>query len=105
MNILVILLILIALAILIQPLMDWYCYEELKEKFGGVGVYDSLYSNDGIQDIYLTVNNDRRGYYDPYAYWSGYPWWLPTRNLNSMVFYPYLYDYYADRYGRRWPYW
>ena len=30
--------------------MDWYCYEEMTERFGGVGVYDSLYSNDGIQD-------------------------------------------------------
>jgi|SRR5579872_7429555 len=69
------------------------------------GALQSLYSNDGAQDIYLTVPNDGDGCYDPYKYWRGVTWDLPTRNLNRMVFYPYLYEYYVDRYNCLWPYW
>jgi hypothetical protein len=75
-----------------------------RERFGAL---QSLYSNDGIQDAYLTVENDPDNptIYDPYAYWRGVAWDLPTRNLNRMVYYPYLYENYIDRYGRVYPYW
>ena len=75
-----------------------------QEQFGAL---QSLYSNDGIQDAYLTVENDPDNptIYDPYAYWRGIAWDLPTRNLNRMVYYPYLYENYIDRYGRVYPYW
>ena len=80
------------------------------------GALQSLYANDGIQDINLTVNNDNGwgygghypGYglgYDGYRYWRGVPWYLPTRNLHRVSYYPYLYEYYLDRYGRFYPYW
>lgn len=68
------------------------------------GALQSLYSNDGIQDAHLTVHN-HECQYDPYVYWRGIPWNLPTRNLNRMVFYPYLYEYHIDRYARMYPYW
>jgi hypothetical protein len=68
------------------------------------GALQSLYSNDGIQDRYLTLENDPE-YYDPYKYWRGIPWNLPTRNLNRLTFYPYLYENYVDRYGVMYPYW
>ena len=71
------------------------------EHYGGL---QSLYSNDGIQDIHLTVNNvsDRYGYgYNPYM-WR-YPWYLPTRGMYSY-YYPYMGDYFFDRYGILYPY-
>ena len=68
------------------------------------GALQSLYSNDGIQDAYLTIENDRTQY-DPYKYWRGISWDLPTRNLNTLIYYPYLYEYYIDKYGVLWPYW
>lgn len=93
--------------------------EEKEENFNGA--LQSLYSNDGIQDIHLTVNNDNNGWggwnnyggswggygwgFDPYRYWRGIPWYLPTRNLSRVTYYPYLYEYYLDRYGRFYPYW
>jgi hypothetical protein len=68
------------------------------------GALQSLYSNDGIQDAYLT--NEQDGiYYDPYKYWRGVPWDLPTRNLNKMSYYPYLHEYHLDRYAMLYPYW
>jgi hypothetical protein len=88
------------------------------ETFGGNGALQSLYSNDGIQDLYLTVNNDNTDWSgwsdynwgdelsaDPYRYWRGLPWYLPTRNLTQVTYYPYLYEYNIDRYGRFYPYW
>lgn len=97
--------IIIALFILYELLLWLYDstirINKCKEDFGAL---QSLYSNDGIQDLHLTVHNDR-GYYDPYRYWRGIPWNLPTRNLNRIVFYPYLYEYYVDRYARLYPYW
>lgn len=69
------------------------------------GALQSLYSNDGIQDSYLTVNDDDKLEYDGYRYWRGVPWDLPTRNLDRIVYYPYLYEYHIDRYGRSYPYW
>jgi hypothetical protein len=68
------------------------------------GALQSLYSNDGIQDRYLTLENDAQ-YYDPYQYWRGIPWNLPTRGLDKLVFYPYLYENFVDRYGVLYPYW
>ena len=73
------------------------------EKFGNGGL-QSLYSNDGMQDTYLTLENDPN-YYDPYKYWRGIPWNVPTRNLDRVTFYPYLYENYVDRYGVLYPYW
>ncbi|VBB18606.1 hypothetical protein YASMINEVIRUS_1069 [Yasminevirus sp. GU-2018] len=73
-----------------------------KENFGAL---QSLYSNDGPQDAYLTVENDPDLYYDPYGYWRGVTWNLPTRNINSIAFYPHLYERYIDRYGTLYPYW
>lgn len=71
------------------------------------GALQSLYSNDGIQDAYLTLENDPDdpNNHDPYAYWRGVTWNLPTRNLNRIMFYPYLYENYIDRYGKLYPYW
>jgi len=76
--------------------------EDNVENFGAL---QSLYSNDGIQDQYLTIDTSSRGHYRPYKYWDRYPWNLPTRNLNRVVFYPYMYEYYFDRYGTLYPYW
>lgn len=73
-----------------------------KEKFGAL---QSLYSNDGPQDAYLTVENDPNLFYDPYGYWRGVTWNLPTRNLNVITYYPYLYERQIDRYGTLSPYW
>lgn len=75
------------------------CNYDDKENFGAL---QSLYSNDGIQDQYLTINDS---YFDPYKYWRSVPWNLPTRNLNKMVFYPFLYENIIDRYGVMYPYW
>lgn len=80
-----------------------YTHSEKVEKFGN-GALQSLYSNDGMQDIYLTLENDPK-YYDPYKYWRGVPWDIPTRNLDRVTFYPYLYENYVDRYGTLYPYW
>jgi len=73
-----------------------------KEEFGAL---QSLYSNDGPQDAYLTIENDPSLYYDPYGYWRGVTWDLPTRNLSTISYYPYLYERYIDRYGTLYPYW
>ena len=70
--------------------------------FGGDGALQSLHSNDGIQDQYLTLNNTR---YDPYKYWKDVVWNLPTRNLDTNVDYPFLYEHNIDRYATLWPYW
>ena len=121
-----ILILILVVAILVQ----WYLIDlrywfwsmlGYDEGFGsGGGALQSLYSNDGPQDIYLTVNNDNTGSndwswgglwggygwgYNPYRYWRGMPWYLPTRNLSRVSYYPYLYDYNVDRYGRFYPYW
>lgn len=97
----VIIIILAILIIVIQWLIEILYTNCNNEKFGAL---QSLYSNDGIQDAYLTKPVDR-GYYDPYKYWRGIPWHLPTRNLQKIVYYPYLYEYNVDRYSRPWPYW
>jgi hypothetical protein len=70
------------------------------------GALQSLYSNHGIQDTYLTSDHGP-GNRDPYEYWRGIAWDLPTRNLDEVIFYPYpyLYENYVDRYARLWPYW
>jgi hypothetical protein len=75
-----------------------------KENFGAL---QSLYSNDGIQDAYLTIENDpdNPNHFDQYAYWRGVTWNLPTRNLNRMSYYPFEYDNFIDRYATNYPYW
>lgn len=75
---------------------------------GFSGGLQSLYSNHGLQDIHLTVNNDSGygyGYGYPYSYWGGYPWHLGTRNFYRYSHYPYLYGYVHNRYRGWWPYW
>lgn len=136
MDLLTIIILVVILAVVVQvcshDIKEWFiwmCGCESKkssaaseaEKFNGA--LQSLYSNDGIQDIHLTVNNDDPSYggwagnsyggswggygwgHNPYRYWRGMPWYLPTRNLSRVTFYPYLYEYYLDRYGRFYPYW
>jgi hypothetical protein len=131
MDILTIIILVIILAVVIQVCSEdiynwflWMCGCDATNKSGNDtdkeaenfnGALQSLYSNDGIQDIHLTVNNGSwndggswGGYgwgYNPYRYWRGMPWHLPTRNLNRVAYYPYLYEYYLDRYGRFYPYW
>lgn len=75
--------------------------KDIREKFGAL---QSLYSNDGIQDQHLTKNTDRNGY-DPYGYWKDIIWNLPTRNLDKIVYYPFLYEHHEDRYAINFPYW
>ena len=77
-------------------------YKKNKKNKEDFGALQSLYSNDGIQDQYLTTSDS---YFDPYKYWRSVPWNLPTRNLNEMVFYPFLYENIIDRYGVVYPYW
>lgn len=123
MDILTVIFLIIILVVIIQICSDdmykwfnWMCGYDYKssmtkkkeEKFNGA--LQSLYSNDGIQDIHLTVNSDNvwgdYGWdYDPYRYWRGVAWNLPTRNLDKVIYYPYLYEYNLDRYGRFYPYW
>ncbi len=89
--------ILLVLVLVITLIIMNQCND--KENFGAL---QSLYSNDGIQDQNLTTDDS---YFDPYKYWRSVPWNLPTRNLNQMVFYPFLYENIIDRYGVVWPYW
>lgn len=87
-------------------LMYTYCVEFIHPtKTESFGALQSLHSNDGIQDAYLTIENDPYLYYDPYGYWRGITWNLPTRNLQSLTYYPYLYERYIDRFGTNYPYW
>lgn len=68
------------------------------------GALQSLYSNDGIQDRYITYNSNSDNT-DKYSYWRGIDFNLPTKNLNRIGFYPYHYEYHFDRYARMWPFW
>jgi hypothetical protein len=107
MDLLVLTILLIVVSFVLEYAVNEYYISDcnklnkISEKFGAL---QSLYSNDGIQDTNLTIPNDR-GYYDPYKYWRGVAWNLPTRNLDRLVFYPYLYEYNVDRYARLYPYW
>lgn len=60
-------------------------YFKQNENF--VGALDSLYSNDGIQDKYLTGNH-----YDKFLDDGFSAFWMPTRSLNRVVFYPHHFD-------------
>ena len=81
-----------------------------KEKF--IGALDSLYSNYGAQDRYLTGNRvlgmcDELGCpLNPYDYlgkWNWVPWNIPTRTNNKLIFYPYAYQYFVDQMGKFYP--
>ena len=98
-DILVIIACIVLFAIALKYIIYYPMIEE--ENFGAL---QSLYSNDGIQDAYLTIDNDSTNY-DPYAYWRGVTWDLPTRNLNKMYYYPTQYDNFVDRYSTTYPYW
>jgi hypothetical protein len=98
-QIILTLLILITTCFILSQCDDVENQNQREERFGAL---QSLYSNDGIQDLDLTVSD---GYFDPYKYWRSVPWNLPTRNLNEMSFYPFLYENYIDRYGVVYPYW
>lgn len=78
---------------------------KLVPKNENFGALQSLYSNDGIQDAYLTIENDPVRFNDPYRYWRGLTWNLPTRNLHTITYYPFLYDHMLDRYSVDYPYW
>lgn len=106
-NSLIIVIILITIIMIVVITFNYYnCNyknRENEEKFSGA--LQSLYSNDGIQDRYLTVNNEINCHND-YAFWDEeIVWNLPTRNLTREVFYPYLYEYHVDRYSMPYPYW
>jgi hypothetical protein len=59
-----------------------------KETFGGL---ESLYSNYGPQDAYLT--ND--------TCIPRYPWNMPTRDLSrSILYYPAIYDNMFEQYSK-----
>jgi len=106
-DLIVITLGIIIFAVIISLIFTDMCDTKNINNTENFGALQSLYSNDGIQDAYLTIENDQDdpAYHDPYAYWRGVTWNLPTRNLNRIMFYPYLYEYYVDRYGKLYPYW
>jgi hypothetical protein len=106
-NIIVIILGMAFFAVVIQLFFTNICNTTDQKDIENFGALQSLYSNDGIQDAYLTIENDPDdpANHDPYAYWRGVTWNLPTRNLNRIMFYPYLYEYYVDRYAKLYPYW
>jgi hypothetical protein len=99
-------LVIIACIILFVFAINYIMYDPMIES-ENFGALQSLYSNDGIQDAYLTIENDPDdpSNYDPYAYWRGVTWDLPTRNLNKMYYYPTQYDNFVDRYSTSYPYW
>jgi hypothetical protein len=51
------------------------------------GALQSLYSNRGIQDTYLTNTDPNDMLIQDYM-----PWDLPTRQLNRIIFYPISYN-------------
>ena len=63
-------------------------YKDTKENYGAL---DSLYSNDGIQDKYLTGNR-----YNKYLDNGFTAFWMPTRNLNRVAFFPRNFDLNVD---------
>ena len=69
--------------------------KKTNENFGAL---QSLYSNDGPQDAYLTIENDSNENYDQYEYLRNNTWNIPTRNLGTIVSYPYLYEKNTDMY-------
>lgn len=75
-----------------------------KENFGAL---QSLYANDGIQDTYLTIeDDDNPNKYDKYSHWEDSIWDLPTRNLFVGSYNPTTHDdNYVDRYATSYPYW
>lgn len=101
-QVIIIVLILMLFAAIVYIYFDEQC--ENKKCVENFGAQQSLYSNDGIQDAHLTIENDPY-IYDPYVYWRGITWNLPTRNLHRAFYYPYLYEYYIDRYAGLYPYW
>tara|TARA_Y100000780_G_C13643472_1_gene401549 strand:- start:174 stop:464 length:291 start_codon:yes stop_codon:yes gene_type:complete len=81
--------------------LTFFYKEDNKENYGALS---SLYSNDGIQDRYLTIDNDKYEK-DNYSYWRNHEFHLPTRNLERHSFYPYTYSYNPDRYQRDYALW
>ena len=104
-EVIILVLILILFTVIVYIYFNEECDDD--DDVENFGALQSLYSNDGIQDAYLTIENDptNPNLYDPYAYWRGVTWNLPTRNLHRAIYYPYLYEYYIDRYSRFYPYW
>jgi hypothetical protein len=79
-----------------------------QESFGAL---QSLYSNDGIQDTHLTINQhtpklvSTTGQFDDHDKWQDFPWHTQTRNLYRISVNPSHYEYYPDRYSKFSPYW
>jgi hypothetical protein len=103
MTILEIIILLLVLIIVGTKICENISNEGFKESFNGA--LQSLYSNDGIQDENLTLPSENSPHFDAYRYWRDLPWNLPTRDLDRVYFYPYLYEYNIDRYARMYPYW
>lgn len=94
---------LVNVIIIVMVLFVFYQFLDSNEN-ENFGALQSLYSNDGIQDSYLTYNSDGDNT-DKYSYWRGVDFNLPTKNLNRVGFYPYHYEYHFDRYARMYPFW
>ena len=85
-NTITVLLYIILFALLIHLCFAKVCGDDVdKNNTEPFGALQSLYSNDGIADAYLTIENDPDdpANHDPYSYWRGVTWNLPTRNLNQ----------------------
>jgi hypothetical protein len=87
------------LAILIAFAVVIVIYLLISQKIENFGALQSLYSNTGVQDIHLTVENDPYLYGDPYYNLRHVPWNLPTRNMHRRGFPPVIYYDIIDRYN------
>lgn len=77
------------------------------------GALESLYSNYGMEDESISIEDGcdgdkctikRRHRFPDYGYppMYRYPWYMPTRGLVRVPYYPYFYgNYYLDMFGRR----
>lgn len=92
-----------------------WMYSTASENFGAL---ESLYSNYGLEDEYISIEDGCDGdvctikrrhnhRYPNYRYTplNRYPWYMPTRGLVRVPYYPYFYgNYYLDMFGRRVPF-
>lgn len=101
----IIVLVIILLIVIGYAILKDLFFPNNKKNAENFGALQSLYSNDGPQDAYLTIENDPAYFYDPYGYWRGVTWNLPTRNLSTVSYSPFLYERYIDRYNTLYPYW
>lgn len=98
--------------VVVLSIYIWYNAKE-DETFGAL---ESLYSNYGIEDESISIEDGcdgdvctiKRRHRVPnynYAPMYRYPWYMPTRGLVRVPYYPYFYgNYYLDMFGRRVPF-